>query len=129
MARRIRFDGPVRGERHGASRRPGSEAARGENGRAHNRPARPPAASATPLTKQPERAIYIPQPPMPHWGSPQPPGDGESQIGSDALDLVCAAGTLNRFSNRCVPQFGQAGFSLSRKSSSNSLPHFSQVYS
>jgi subtilase family serine protease len=31
---------------------------------------------------------YIPQPPIPHWGNPQPPGDGRSQIGSDAGALV-----------------------------------------
>jgi hypothetical protein len=50
-------------------------------------------------------------------------------MGNDFLSPVCAAGTLSSFANRVDPQPGQAGFSLPRTSSSNSLEQRSQEYS
>lgn len=77
--------------------------------------------------------MYYPpnaQLPPPHCGNPHPPPlDGDSQIGSDLLPPLCAAGTLSSFSSRVEPHSGQAGFSLPRNNISNSLSHFSQEYS
>jgi hypothetical protein len=43
--------------------------------------------------------------------------------------LVCAAGTLKRFSSLAPPQSGQAGRSSPRNNSSKSDRHAWQVYS
>ncbi len=65
---------------------------------------------------------------MPHWGRPQPPC-GDSQIGSERLELTWAAGTLSSFSSFRPPQVGHAGRSSPRTNSSKRQSHFSQLYS
>src|SRR5262245_11831063 len=73
----------------------------------------------------------IMQPPMPHWGRPQPPAGDGPQVGKSREDdeAVCAAGTLSSFSSFALSHAGQRGCSPPRTRSSNSEEQSRQLYS
>jgi len=48
-----------------------------------------------------------PQPPIPHWGNPQPPDGAGLQVGKSREPAVCAAGTLSSFSSFELLHSGQ----------------------